>query len=239
MLLTGVNINVGINRTSCSQMLRGSNYDYSMPRCYDMEKPKEDVDMPSTPKESSLLYTYSDYLTWSEDERWELINGVPYNMTPAPTPKHQEVLGELFLLLANWLKKTKCKVYMAPFDVRLVESETVDSLIDKVVQPDITVVCDPEKIDERGCAGIPDMIIEILSPSTFKKDLGIKLALYESSGVQEYWVVHPTDETVMVFKLQNNQYGKPTVYSVPDVVPVGLFGDLAIQLESVFHNTSI
>jgi len=190
--------------------------------------------MPSTPKELSLLYSYADYLTWPEDERWELINGVPYNMTPAPTPKHQEVLGEIFRLLANWLKGNKCKVYMAPFDVRLVGSETIDSMIDKVVQPDITVVCDPQKIDARGCLGIPDMIIEILSPSTFKKDLGIKLALYESSGVQEYWVVHPLDETVMVFRIQNGQYGKPTVYSAPDVIPVGLFEDLFIPLESVF-----
>lgn len=192
--------------------------------------------MPSTPKELPLLYSYADYLTWPEDERWELINGVPYNMTPAPTPKHQEILGEIFRQLANWLQGNKCKVYMAPFDVRLVGSETIDSLIDKVVQPDITVVCDTQKIDERGCLGIPDMIVEILSPSTFKKDLGIKLALYESSGVQEYWVVHPLDETVMVFRLQNGQYGKPKVYSVPDVIPVGIFEDFVIPLESVFHD---
>lgn len=190
--------------------------------------------MPSTPKESPLLYSYADYLTWPEDERWELINGVPYNMTLAPTPKHQEILGEFFRLLANWLKGNKCKVYMAPFDVRLVGSETIDSLIDKVVQPDITVVCDLKKIDGRGCLGIPDMIIEILSPSTFKRDLGIKLDLYENSGVQEYWVVHPLDKTVMVFRLQNGQYGKPTVYSDPDVIQVGIFEDLIISLESVF-----
>lgn len=192
--------------------------------------------MPSTPKGSPLLYSYADYLTWPEDERWELINGVPYNMTPAPTPKHQEILGEIFRLLANWLKGKKCKAYMAPFDVRLVESETIDSMIDKVVQPDITVVCDPQKIDGRGCLGIPDMIIEILSPSTFKKDLGIKLALYESSGVQEYWVVHPMDETVLVFQIQNGQYGKPTVYSAPDMIPVGLFQGFVIPLESVFRD---
>lgn len=191
--------------------------------------------MSPTPKELSAYYSYADYLTWSEDERWELIDGVPYNMTPAPTPKHQEILGELFRILANWLKGNRCRAYMAPFDVRLAGSEIPDSVIDKVVQPDISVVCDPQKIDDRGCLGTPDMIIEILSPSTFKKDLGIKLALYESSRVKEYWVVHPLDETVMVFRLQNGQYGKPKVYSVPDEIPVELFEDFIIPLESVFR----
>jgi len=191
--------------------------------------------MSPTPKELSAYYSYADYLTWPEDERWELIDGVPYNMTPAPTPKHQEILGELFRILANWLKGNKCRVYMAPFDVRLAGAEVLDTVIDKVVQPDIAVVCNPQKIDDRGCLGAPDMVIEILSPSTFKKDLGIKLALYESSGVKEYWVVHPLDETVMVFQLQKGQYGKPTVYSVPDEIPVGVFEDLIIPLESVFH----
>ncbi|TGE35746.1 Uma2 family endonuclease [Desulfosporosinus fructosivorans] len=191
--------------------------------------------MSPTPKELSASYSYADYLTWPEDERWELIDGVPLNMTPAPTPKHQEILGEVFRILANWLKGNRCKVYMAPFDVRLAGPETLDSAIDKVVQPDISAVCDPQKIDDRGCLGAPDMIVEILSPSTFKKDLGIKLTLYESSGVKEYWVVYPLDETVMVFILQNGQDGKPTVYSVPDEIPVELFNDLTIPLESVFR----
>ncbi|MDA8222986.1 MAG: Uma2 family endonuclease [Desulfitobacterium hafniense] len=191
--------------------------------------------MSPTSKVLTAYYSYADYLTWPEDERWELIDGVPYNMTPSPTPKHQEILGELFRILANWLTGNRCRVYMAPFDVRLGGSEQPDSVIDKVVQPDISVVCDPQKIDERGCLGAPDMIIEILSPSTFKKDLGIKLGLYESSGVKEYWVVHPLDETVMVFRLQNGQYGKPAVYSVPDEVPVELFENFIIPLESVFR----
>jgi len=191
--------------------------------------------MSPTSKVLTAYYSYADYLTWPEDERWELIDGVSYNMTPSPTPKHQEILGELFRILANWLTGNRCRVYMAPFDVRLGESEQPDSVIDKVVQPDISVVCDPRKIDERGCLGTPDMIIEILSPSTFKKDLGIKLGLYENSGVKEYWVVHPLDETVLVFRLQNGQYGKPTVYSVPDEVSVELFENFIIPLESVFR----
>jgi len=191
--------------------------------------------MSPIPKELSTSYSYADYLTWPEDERWELIDGVPYNMTPAPTPKHQEILGELFRVLANWLKGNKCRAYIAPFDVRLAEAEVPDSKINKVVQPDISVVCDPQKIDNRGCLGAPDMIIEIISPSTVKRDMGVKLALYESARVKEYWVVYPLDETVMVFLLENGQYGKPTVYSVPDEIPVNLFQDLMISLESVFR----
>ncbi|AFQ43952.1 hypothetical protein Desmer_2005 [Desulfosporosinus meridiei DSM 13257] len=154
-----------------------------MPRmCYNMGK--GGVYMPPTPKELSASYSYADYLTWPEDERWELIDGVPFNMTPAPTPKHQEILGELFRILANWLKGNRCRAYMAPFDVRLAGSDTLDTEIDKVVQPDISVVCDPQKIDDRGCLGAPDMIIEILSPSTFKKDLGIKLTFMKVPGLK-------------------------------------------------------
>lgn len=187
------------------------------------------------PKELSTSYSYADYLTWPEDERWELIDGVPYNMTPAPTPRHQEILGELFCVLANWLKGNRCRAYIAPFDVRFAEAEIPDSKIDKVVQPDISVVCDPQKIDDRGCLGAPDMIIEVISPSTVKKDMGVKLSLYERFGVKEYWVVYPLDETVMVFLHENGQYGKPTVYSVPDEIPVNLFQDFTIPLESVFR----
>lgn len=191
--------------------------------------------MSHTPKKLSAYYSYADYLTWPEEERWELIEGIAYDMTPAPTPKHQEILGELFRVLANWLQGNKCRVYMAPFDVRLAGADTPDSEIDKVVQPDISVVCDPQKIDSRGCLGAPDMIIEILSPSTLKKDMGIKLALYERFGVKEYWVVYPLDEIVMVFLLENGMYRKPTVYSVPDEIPVKLFAELTIPLESVFR----
>ena len=191
--------------------------------------------MSPIPKRLSTSYSYADYLTWSEDERWELIEGVPYDMTPGPTPKHQEILGELFRVLANWLKGNKCRAYIAPFDVRLAEAEVPDSKINKVVQPDISVVCDPQKIDNRGCLGAPDMIIEIISPSTVKRDMGVKLALYESAGVKEYWVVYPLDETVMVFLLENGQYGKPTVYSATDQISVNLFQDLIIPLESVFQ----
>lgn len=181
-------------------------------------------------------FTYRDYLTWSEDERWELINGVPYNMTPAPSTKHQEVLGELHLLFADFLRGKSCKVFLPPFDVRLPKViNQKDEDITTVVQPDLTVICDSTKIDERGCKGTPDLIIEILSPATTKKDMGVKLRLYEQCGVSEYWVVHPMDQTVLVFQLREGVYGTPTIYKTPDEVAVGLLADLIIPLEEVFH----
>ena len=189
-----------------------------------------------TPNELNTRFTYRDYLSWPENERWELIDGVPYDMTPAPSTKHQEVLGEFHLIFANYLRGKSCKVYLSPFDVRF-EKELYqgDEDIQSVVQPDITVICDQSKIDERGCKGAPDLIIEILSPATLKKDMGVKLRLYEQVGVLEYWVVHPIDQTVLIFQLKEGVYGTPTIYKVPDEVPVGLFEELIIPLSEVFR----
>ena len=147
-------------------------------------------------------YTYADYLTWWWDDRVELIKGKIYKMSPAPTTSHQRVLMELSLQIGNYLKKKKCQVFAAPFDVRLPESKKKgNEFIDTVVQPDICVICDPSKIDEAGCLGAPDWIIEILSPHTSVKDLSKKFDLYEKNKVKEYWVVHPNDCTVLVFRL--------------------------------------
>lgn len=180
-------------------------------------------------------FTYSDYLSWPEDERWELIEGVPYDMTPAPSTKHQEVLGELHRLFSNYLKGKSCKAYLAPFDVRLPrENESKDD-IRSIVQPDLTIVCDRSKLDEQGCKGAPDLIVEILSPATMKKDLGVKLRLYERAGVLEYWVVHPNDQTVLIFHWKQGVYGTPTFYKIPDEIPVKLFEDLIIPLSEVFQ----
>lgn len=190
--------------------------------------------MPPRSEEFQTRYSYADYLTWPEAERWEIIDGVAYNMTPAPSPRHQEILGELFRQFANWLSGKECKVYMAPFDVRLAEPNMPDRLIDQVVQPDLAVICDPAKVDDRGCMGSPDLVVEVISPATAKKDLSIKLGLYERAGVKEYWVVNPHDKTVMIFKLKQNQYGKPVVYSTPDQISVELFDGLTILLEPVF-----
>ncbi|HBF34134.1 TPA: Uma2 family endonuclease [Candidatus Sumerlaeota bacterium] len=146
-------------------------------------------------------YTYADYLTWPEDERWELIDGVPYNMAPAPTTKHQGIAVALVAILWNFLKGKPCRVFSAPFDVRFSEFVAQEQDLLTVVQPDIAVVCDSKKLDERGCKGAPDFIIEIISPKSGQRDLIEKTALYEKHGVREYWVIHPVDKILWTFLL--------------------------------------
>ncbi|MHB1407890.1 MAG: Uma2 family endonuclease [Desulfitobacteriaceae bacterium] len=187
--------------------------------------------------ESNVKYTYADYLTWPEDERWEIIDGVAY-MQAAPTPTHQEILMELSRQIANYLTGKPCKVYPAPFCVRLTkDDEKKNEGITKVVEPDITVVCDKSKIDEKGCNGAPDMIIEIISPSSTKRDRFIKFNAYEKAGIKEYWIVEPDVKIVSVFILQHNgSYGRQNVYSEEDQIQVNLFPDLTIDLKSIFVN---
>jgi Uma2 family endonuclease len=186
---------------------------------------------------SKELFTYGDYETWPDDQRWELIDGVPYDMTPAPSRRHQEILGALHLQFATYLKGKPCRVYLAPFDVRLPEGQEEDNRIKTVVQPDLTVVCDRTKLDNRGCKGAPDLCIEIISPHTAVKDAKIKLALYEKVGIKEFWLVYPLDATVIVFTLDSNgKYGKPNIFITGDQVPVGIFSEeLSIDLGQVFE----
>jgi Uma2 family endonuclease len=180
-------------------------------------------------------FTYGDYLSWDDGERWELIDGVPYNMSPAPLVAHQRILGELHLEFGTWLKGKRCKVFLAPFDVRLPESDESDDLVDTVVQPDLAIICDKEKLDKAGCRGAPDLIVEILSPGTAHKDLKVKLDSYERAGVREYWIVDPAEGTVMVFTQgADRRYGRPEVYGDGDVVRVAIFPDLQISLATVF-----
>jgi len=192
--------------------------------------------MPQLKPKDNQRYCYSDYLTWNDGERWELIDGVAYSMSPAPGRRHQEISGELFRQLANYLKGKQCKVYDAPFDVRLSDqADASDNYIETVVQPDILVVCDRTKLDEKGCNGAPDLIIEITSPSTAKHDLGTKFDLYQKHAVQEYWIIHPSEQTIMVFKLQQDGcYGVPERYAGDDKVAVPLLGELQIDLVTVF-----
>ncbi|MCE2994867.1 MAG: Uma2 family endonuclease [Cyclobacteriaceae bacterium] len=131
-------------------------------------------------------FTYADYMKWTVPDRMELIRGKIYKMPPAPRTVHQQVTGNLLVEIGNYLIKKRCQVFVAPFDVRLPESaqKHADKDITTVVQPDICVVCDPSKIDERGCLGAPDWIIEVLSPRTSAKDLSIKFEVYEEAGVR-------------------------------------------------------
>lgn len=181
-------------------------------------------------------YSYADYLTWPEGERWEIIDGVPY-MQAAPSPTHQLISGELYRQLANYLQDKTCKAYPAPFCVRLTKGdEKQNEDIKKVVEPDITIVCDKSKIDDKGCAGAPDMIVEVMSPSSVKMDRFIKFNKYEKEGVKEYWIIEPEAKLVSVFVLQENQrYGRPDIYTEDDKIKVSIFPDLVVDLKPVFE----
>lgn len=138
-------------------------------------------------------FTYADYRRWPSDERWELIDGEAFNMSPAPSRRHQEVVGEIFRQTANFLQGKPCRAYVAPFDVRLPQADEADDQTRTVVQPDIAVICDFAKLDDQGCRGAPDWVVEVISPLTAAKDHIKKRALYERHGVKEYWLVHPLD----------------------------------------------
>ena len=184
-------------------------------------------------------YTYADYLTWIDDKARELINGFIKLMSPAPRPLHAEINFKVAVRLQYVIdsKKGKCKVYHAPFDVRFPRNgETANNKIDTVVQPDICVICDLSKIDKRGCCGAPDMIVEVLSISTAKKDMTEKFALYEEFGVKEYWIVNPDDEIITAFILQDDgKYDSGTVYFNQGKIPVSVFNNYTIDLESIFE----
>lgn len=178
--------------------------------------------------------TYADYLTWPEDERWEIIDGVPY-MQAAPAWQHQRISGELYRQIANYLVNKPCRVFSAPFDLCLIEDNMGDEEIDKVVQPDIVVVCDESKLKKTGYFGIPALIIEITSPATSRCDRVLKFNMYEKAGVKEYWIVEPDGKFVNVFTLQENKrYGRPETYTEEDKVQTVVFPELVIDLGTVF-----
>ena len=180
-------------------------------------------------------FTYGDYLTWDDGQRWELIDGVPYNMSPAPRLRHQAISRELLTEFALHLRGNSCQVFAAPFDVRLPESDESDDLVETVVQPDLLVVCDKTKLDDAGCRGAPDLIVEILSPSTADKDLKVKFDRYQRAGVREYSIVDPTGSTVQLYTVgMDGKYGRPEVFGAADRVSVGIFPNLEIDLATVF-----
>ncbi len=156
-------------------------------------------------------YTYGDYRQWAGDERFELIEGVPHAMAPAPGRRHQEVLLEVARQLGNALHGQPCRVYIAPFDVRLPQGDESDDLVETVVQPDLCVVCDPAKLDAAGCRGAPDWVLEVLSPASAGRDQIVKRALYERHGVREYWLLHPLDRVLTIYRLEQGRYTMPEV----------------------------
>ncbi|MCX7904472.1 MAG: Uma2 family endonuclease [Caloramator sp.] len=179
--------------------------------------------------------TYKDYLTWKDDFRWEIINGIAYCLAPSPSSLHQLISGRIFGYIFNYLADKECLVFAAPFDVRIPLKGEKDEDIENVLQPDISVICDKKKIDKRGCLGAPDMVVEILSPATRKIDLQDKYFLYEKAGVKEYWIVDPINKTVSVHILgEDKSFKRASYYTSSDKIRVSIFEDLVIDLEKIF-----
>jgi Uma2 family endonuclease len=160
------------------------------------------------PTRDTHYHSYADYLTWSDTQRNELIDGTAYvREPPAPSPSHQGIVVELCRQIANTLKGKPWRVYVAPFDIRLPKSTEPDDEIDTVVQPDIFIVCDPQKVDGRGMRGAPDWIAEVLSPHTARYDKSIKVPVYERAGVREVWIIDPSGRTLTIHLLEEGLYG--------------------------------
>ena len=173
-------------------------------------------------------YTYADYLTWDNDVRQELIDGVIYDMA-TPSRRHQAISFELGRQVGNYLRGKPCRAYAAPFSVRL----NADSFDDTVVEPDLVVVCDMSKLDDKGCVGAPDFVVEILSPSTASKDKVLKYRAYLNAGVREYWIVDPDAQTVHAHVLENGKYDV-TIYHENDIAPIQVLEGCEIDLTEVF-----
>ena len=188
----------------------------------------ESAQSESYARKDDRRYTYSDYLQWDDDQRWELIDGVPFLMS-APSRRHQEISVNLVVTLFNLLKGKTCEVYHAPFDVRL----NADTLDNTVVQPDIVVICDNDKLDDAGCKGAPDFVVEILSPSTASHDRFLKFDLYRKAGVKEYWIVEPDTKKVSAHTLSNEEY-IIRIYGEADLAPVSVLGNCTINLAEIF-----
>ena len=181
-------------------------------------------------------YTYADYLTWWLERCIEIIKGKLVKVSPAPVPYHQQIAGNIYAEMRNYLKHKKCRVYIAPFDVRLVKNkEHQNHQIDTVVQPDICLICDVEKIDKRGCLGAPDLIVEILSDSTAARDLNEKFYLYEENHVTEYWIVNPDAKTLKRFLLVGGKYQEVAYCDEPSaLIENTVLPDLKIMYDDIF-----
>ena len=182
-------------------------------------------------------YTYADYLSWHFDQTVELIRGRIQRIS-TPNRKHQRISWQLTLAVGNFFKKHDCRAFAAPFDVRLPDqqkSKKVNKEIFTVVQPDICIVCNTTKLDDKGCLGAPDLVVEILSPGNSVKEMKIKKNLYETAGIREYWIIDPEHENVFQFHLNEAMvYTHATIYTSEDVLHCVIFPDLHITLSEIF-----
>ncbi|MDR0793290.1 MAG: Uma2 family endonuclease [Chitinophagaceae bacterium] len=181
-------------------------------------------------------YTYADYLLWRFKERVELIKGKILKMSPAPARIHQYISQNINIVLYKYFENNPCQLYYAPFDVRLPNKKksTKEKEIFTVVQPDLCVICDINKLDDNGCIGAPDLIVEILSPGNSQKEMNIKFNLYEEAGVQEYWLVYPAEKSINIFTLQDGKYIGLKPYSETEILKSKLFPDLEMDVSKVF-----
>lgn len=182
-------------------------------------------------------YSYADYLNWDFDVMVELIKGKIFKQAAAaPKRNHQRISLVVTNELYNFLKGKTCQVYEAPFDVRLPVKSKRNEDIDTVVQPDICVICDPAKLDDAGCIGAPDLIVEILSPGNNRKELRNKYEVYEESGVREYWIIHPDEQTILIYTLKEGKYQPSRLFTSGDIVESICISGFKLDLEEVFSD---
>jgi Uma2 family endonuclease len=180
------------------------------------------------------IYTYADYFRWRFEERVELIKGKIFKMSPAPNRLHQKLTGTLHTKLDVFLSNNKCEVYSAPFDVRFPAKSKDDKDVYTVLQPDICVICDHSKLDDRGCIGAPDIVVEVLSPGNNAKELKNKYDIYEQAAVREYWIVSPQDEYVIIHTLENGQFMPTRQLVQGDYITSTVLHGLSIDITELF-----
>ncbi|MEH3115643.1 Uma2 family endonuclease [Pedobacter terrae] len=185
----------------------------------------------------SAVYSYADYMRFEFEERLEIIKGYIFRMSPAPSRVHQKISGRIYVPIYNALNGHQCEVYSAPFDVRLAKKAQDDREVFTVVQPDIVVICDPAKLDKRGCIGAPDIVVEILSPGNNKKELINKYEVYEEAGVKEYWIVSPSHKTFFRYILDENGKFQPTkMLTEGEEVTTSIMPGFKLILDEVFKD---
>jgi Uma2 family endonuclease len=181
-------------------------------------------------------YTYADYLKWTFDERLELIKGKIFKMSPAPGSSHQRLTLRLARKIGDYLDGKICEAFIAPFDVRLPRLSANDREIITVLQPDICVICDEKKVDDKGCVGAPDIVVEILSPGNNKKELQNKYEVYEEAGVLEYWIIHPVEKTFFKYTLSNGRFQSSKMLTAGDQVATPILPGFLLNLDELFKD---
>jgi Putative restriction endonuclease len=198
--------------------------------------------------ELNKVYSYADYLTWQFEERVELIKGKIKKFSSTPNRRHQGVSSKIHIMLGNFFSTNFCNLYAAPFDVRLPISQGLniskkykknakllsDGKILTVVQPDLTVVCDVHKLDDRGCVGAPDLVVEILSPGNRHLELSDKFEIYQEAGIGEYWIVDPQADFIIVYNLIKGKYLGSKPYTSQDTLSSNVLKGLQIQVSEIF-----